>query len=111
MMIETFNTLSPLDQKVVICYFLSGGIFVLLSYFIYSLKKIRNSIRLSSSAFVLSVGFMLLSAAGKIVKGYPENYTYVTLWVVIISTLILIWMAIEMYKWNKRKIEEQYYEN
>lgn len=111
-MIEIFNVLTELDQKVVICYFISGGIFVLLSYVIYSLKKIKNSIRFSVSAFVLSVGFMLLSAAGKIMKGYPESYTYITFWIVIISTIIAFWVAVEMYRWNKRKIEiEKQYGN
>lgn len=104
-MIEIFNSLAEIDKNVVTCYFISGGIFILISYVIYNLKKINSPVRVSISAFVLSVGFMLLSAAGKIINGYPESYTYITFWIVILSTIIAFWVAVEMYRWNQRKIE------
>lgn len=104
---EAFNSLSLLDQRVVITYMVSGGVLVLFSYFIYSLKRIRKSIRFSVSALLLSVAFMLLSASGKIMNGYPENYTIVTFWVVIAATIIAFWVTVEMYRWNQRKIKEE----
>lgn len=104
---EAFNNLSLLDQRVVITYMISGGILVLFSYFIYSLRRIRKPIRYSVAALLLSVAFMLLSASGKIMNGYPENYTIVTFWVVIAATIIAFWVTVEMYRWNRRKIKEE----
>lgn len=105
--IETFNQLSELDQKVVISYLVSGAIFVWVAYFIYSLKKVAKLIRFPISTLSLFVGFMLLSACGKIAKNYHESYTYITLWVVFGATVIAIWTGAALYKFNQKLINKK----
>jgi len=106
LMIEIYETLSPLNKQVVAIYSISGGVSVLLSYWIYSLPRIRREVRWSISAFILMFGFILLSACGKILNGYPENYTILTLWVVILATIFAIWVGVALYKLNQQKINK-----
>lgn len=105
-MTEIFDNLSPLNQQVVTIYSISGGVSVLLSYWIYSLKRIRRSIRWSIACFILAFGFILLSACGKIMNGYHEDYTMVTLWVVILATIFAIWVGVALYQLNEKKLKE-----
>lgn len=101
--LQIIDSLNDRDRQVVINYIISGGLFVLFSYVVYYCKQIKPAIRCSISLLMLSRGFVLLSAAGKIMNGYNDKMTAVTQWGVIFSTFIGLWVVVEFWKWNKRK--------
>lgn len=101
--IEILDSLTERDKAVVINYIVSGGLFVLFGYVIYYCKMIKLAIRISISLLMLTRGFVLLSAAGKIMNGYDDTFTSITQWGVVISTLVGFWVVVEFWQWNKRK--------
>jgi len=109
--IEIFKHLPIEDQEIVIIYFISGIIFILLSYVLIYFKFIRNMIRYSLSLFMFSIGFMFLSTGGKIMQGHNYNLLILTRWSVIVCTIIAIWVVFELLKWNKKKQQEKQIEN
>jgi hypothetical protein len=101
--IVILDNLSDRDRAVVINYIISGGLFVLFGYVIYYCKMIKSAIRVSISLLMLTRGFVLLSASGKIMNGYNDTLTSITQWGVIISTVVGFWVVVEFWRWNKRK--------
>jgi hypothetical protein len=105
--LEILDSLSPRDRQVVIKYVISGGLFILFSYVVYYCRQIKTAIRASIALLMLSRGFVLLSAAGKIMNGYDDRMTSITEWGVVISTIIGFWVVLEFRRWNNRKQIEQ----
>jgi ACR3 family arsenite efflux pump ArsB len=108
---EILDSLSPRDRHVVINYLISGALFILFSYVIFYCKQIQNVIRTSIALLMLSRGFVLLSAAGKITNGYDDKMTAITQWGVVVSTLIGFFVVWVFRRWNQRMIKENNLKN
>jgi len=104
---KLFDLLSYDDQRFVLIYFISGVLFIVFSFLIYYCYYTSKWFRWASALTFFSVGFMLLSTAGKALKGFEYDFIWLTQGMAIVSTIGAFWVAAQFLMWNHRKRKEE----
>jgi hypothetical protein len=72
--------MEQIDKIVVVSYAIIGALFMYYFFIIYLRKELHQKIRVPSCLLFLTASFMFFSASGKIMSGYNDILTHITLW-------------------------------